>query len=42
MQNILYLNDNKKQMNKNEGTVETIFKINDEQKLEYNKVEIKK
>ncbi len=42
VQNILYLNDNKKQMNKNEGTVETIFKINDEQKLEYNKVEIKK
>lgn len=42
IQNILYLNDNKKQMKKNEGTVETIFKINDEQKLEYNKVEIKK
>lgn len=42
IQNILYLNDNKKKMAKNQGTVETVFKINDEQKLEYNKVEIKK
>lgn len=42
IQNILYLNDNKKKMEKNQGTVETVFKINDEQKLEYNKVEIKK
>lgn len=42
IQNILYLNDNKKKIEKNQGTVETVFKINNDNKLEYNKVEIKK
>lgn len=40
VQNILYLNDNKKQFNKTAGVVETLFKINDN-KIEYNKTDVK-
>lgn len=41
IQNILYLNDTKKDLLKTAGVVETVFKIN-EDKIEYNKVEVKK
>lgn len=40
VQNILYLNDNKKSLEKTAGVVETVFKINEE-KLAYNKTEVK-
>lgn len=40
LQNILYLNDNEKKLNKTAGIVETIFKINNN-KIEYNKTDVK-